>query len=244
MCYLMLRNKNKCTLEEDLIRSKKIWDKKKVLQLVYHSWYNKIRPYIKKGTTVEFSCGIGNFKEYYKKCYSSDIRYYPWEDFTADALNMPIKSNSVDNIVVVDGLHHFPRPYEFIKEAQRTLKKNGRLLLIEPYISPFSYIIRKIFHHEEINMKSLITTDKPTEANLAIPTLMFRNREKFHDKFKNLKIMKINYMDKISYLLSGGFNHKSIINEKDLKFFSKIENIFSPLNRLLGFKMTIIIRKN
>ena len=38
----------------------------------------------------------------------------------------------------------------FLREAARVLRPGGRLLLMEPYITPVSYVGYKLLHHEDI----------------------------------------------------------------------------------------------
>ena len=41
-------------------------------------------------------------------------------------------------------------PHALIDEASRVLRPGGRLLAIEPYITPVSYVGYKLLHHEDI----------------------------------------------------------------------------------------------
>lgn len=47
---------------------------------------------------------------------------------TADAL--PIAPHSLDGIVCINAVHHFPAPQAFVTEAKRVLRPGGRLLVI------------------------------------------------------------------------------------------------------------------
>ena len=69
-----------------------------------------------------------------------------------DAHNMPFEANSILNIVMIDVLHHLSNPMKFFEEAMRVLEKQGRIIIIEPFPSPFSFIIYKIFHPEPFIM--------------------------------------------------------------------------------------------
>jgi len=52
--------------------------------------------------------------------------------FTADSLNLPIRSNSFDNVISIAVIHHFSS-YEFriraVQEITRVLKSKGRVLI-------------------------------------------------------------------------------------------------------------------
>jgi len=49
-----------------------------------------------------------------------------------DALNVPVKSKSVDDIIILGGVHHIPNRKKLFEECFRILKPNGRLLFREP----------------------------------------------------------------------------------------------------------------
>lgn len=54
-----------------------------------------------------------------------------------DAACLPFVSETVDAILVVDALHHFPRPRQVVREMLRVLKPDGRLLIEEQDIDHF-----------------------------------------------------------------------------------------------------------
>ena len=195
-------------IDNELLLRKQTWEKKKILRRIYHQWYSYFHFYLKDGRTFEVSSGFGNFKEYYPKCITSDIMFNPWVDMVADAMQLPLKSESITNLVCIDGLHHLENPYLFLSEAQRVLKEGGRLIFFEPYLSPFAYLIRKLFHHEDINKYSEFSMSKtPLEANLAIPTLIFCKKfENFQNEFLNvppaLTIYLTFFLNHLNYYLS------------------------------------------
>lgn len=49
----------------------------------------------------------------------------------ADAIDLPLVSNSVDRALILDALHHFPRPVAALKEVGRVLRPGGRLVVEE-----------------------------------------------------------------------------------------------------------------
>ena len=137
--------------QKRMIIYREIWKRKGILRRIYFDWYEMITAWLKKGETLVVGSGTGNFKEYYPNCISTDIISNPWIDIAADATKMPLRAGTIKNIVCIDLIHHLENPKIFFKEAVRILQKDGRLLVIEPHISPVSFIIRKLFHHESID---------------------------------------------------------------------------------------------
>jgi SAM-dependent methyltransferase len=141
-------------MNDRLKKHKQIWNNKEILRYIYKEWYENIINDLKpgKGRTVELGAGSGNFKEFKIDVISSDIENCEWLDMCFDAHNMPFEANSILNIVMIDVLHHLSNPMKFFEEAMRVLEKQGRIIIIEPFPSPFSFIIYKIFHPEPFIM--------------------------------------------------------------------------------------------
>ncbi len=229
----------------DVDLSKAVWKKRPALREIYHDWYRRIVPYLDKDKIcLELSAGSGNFLSFYPHCINSDIRMSKYVDVVMSSTNIPVEDASVNRLVVVDGVHHYNDVYKFFEEAQRVLKKNGLLIMVEPYISPFSYIIRKLFHHEGIDMGSVDINSKAIESNMAIPTILFRKKpEEFRQRFPSFDILKVESFEYLVYPLSGGFREHGIMPDWILPIFRKLEKLL-PFKRLFAFKMLVVLRKN
>jgi ubiquinone/menaquinone biosynthesis C-methylase UbiE len=70
------------------------------------------------------------------KCYVSDCRYLPFPDQSKDVL------------IVQGGLHHLPTLPESLEqtlaEMHRVLRKEGRLIAVEPWKTPFLKLVHSI----------------------------------------------------------------------------------------------------
>lgn len=240
MCYEILKS------------HRKIWNQKKILRDIYHGWYRMIIENIAKdGLTLEIGAGGGNLKGYYPNLIASDYTYCEWLDVVLDAQELPCKDNSLENIVVVDVLHHLEYPLLFLQEAQRVLKNNGRLIMLEPYISPFSYLIYNYLHEEDVDFKvDLFNQErtasriqkKPFDGNSAIPTIIFfKGIKKFKQKYPYFQIVKQKLLSTILYPLSGGFEHKCLIPNWSVPFFLTLERALSPFSKLFAFRMFLVL---
>ena len=228
---------------EILKRHRDIWQKKKVLRYIYHDWYRLIIENMADNRPVlEIGSGGGNFKEFFPDVISSDFIFCEWIDLNIDAHTLPFRQNSLGNIIFIDVLHHLANPVLFLSEAQRVLRNNGRLIMLEPYISPFSYIIYNYLHQEDVDFKidvwnrRIASNNKkaPFDGNSAIPTIMFSKEiKKFQKEFPNLKVIKKELLTFILYPLSGGFDRKSYVSAGMLKYLGLIEKLLRP--RPFGF---------
>lgn len=240
-------------MENILEKHKEIWEKKKILRIIYEEWYEKIINNLSNvaGQTLELGAGSGNFKEFMPESISADIDNCEWLDMCFDAHQMPFENESISNIVMIDVLHHLYNPLKFLKEAQRVLKKGGRLVMLEPFPSPFSLLIYKIFHPEpfifnvDYFSKNDLQHKDPWDSNQAIPYLIFyKHKKKFMEMFNGkLKILKREKLSFILYPLSGGFENKSMIPDSLIPVFRGIENIAYHIKDVVAFRCFVVIQK-
>lgn len=241
-------------MKSPLLAHKRIWNDKKILRIIYSQWYKQIIDDLSavKGKVLEIGSGSGNFKEFKPDIISSDIERLPFLDMCFDAHKIPFPKASLSNIVMIDVLHHLQNPIIFLGEVSRALKPGGRLLMIEPYPSPFSLFIYKKFHPEpflfEVDpfIKNLNSKKGPWESNQALPYLLFFKHNRQLNKllhFKKMKIIKKNKMSYLLYPLSGGFEHQSLIPDWTIPLFLKLETICQPLKSLLAFRCYIVLEK-
>jgi SAM-dependent methyltransferase len=132
-----------------------IWSRKRVLGPVYGVWFGALAEAVPRGArALEVGAGPGFFAEYVARerpdlrWISSDLGAVPWNDLAADALCLPFGAAAFDAVLGLDVLHHLARPRAFFEEAARVLRPGGRLLLVEPWVSPFSYPIYRWLHQE------------------------------------------------------------------------------------------------
>lgn len=221
-----------------------------MLRQIYREWYAMIAGDLRPGKTLELGSGIGNFKKFKPEIISSDIVKCEWLDKRVDAHRLPFSRHSLANIVMIDVLHHLGEPLKFFDEAERVLKPDGRVVIIEPFPSPVSIQIYRLFHPEPFIFKEDVFTKKndskpPWDSNQAIPYLLFfKHRDKFEKYYKNkLKIVKIQKFSFILYPLSGGFEHRSLLPVTLFPLAKKIENWLIPLRNLLAFRCYIVLEK-
>jgi SAM-dependent methyltransferase len=228
------------------------WRSKRILRLLYERWGDDIKKSLKPGITVELGAGSGNLKGLFSELISTDILFAPWLDTALDAQELPFKDFSLDNLVLLDVLHHLQEPVRLFYEAERTLRPGGRMILLEPYISWASFLVYDLFHHETVqwHRNPLLTNPgrhhKPTmDANQAIPTLMFEKyRQEFMATFPSLRIKRLERRDPLIYPFSGGFHHPTLIPHSLWRPLCCIERLLRPVNRYLAFRLFVVLEKS
>ena len=229
---------------------REIWADKPVIRTIYGDYYRRIETWLAPGLTLEIGGGSGNFKSRVPDAIALDIQSLPWLDVAADAHTLPFASGSIGNLVLVDTLHHLQSPYLFLQEASRILRPGGRLVMVEPAITPLSWLIYHFLHPEPVRLsepplaaRDLDPARDPFDANQAIPTTLFgRHRDEFHREFPNLKLLHRERFAVLSYLLSGGFRPWSLLPARFATGFLTFERLVDKvLGPLSAFRLLIVI---
>lgn len=240
-------------MSQQLLREHQIiWQEKPALRAVYTDYYDRIVGFCQPGLTLEVGGGSGNLKEFAKDVICTDIVPLPWLDVAADAQALPFADSTFANIVCVDVLHHIERPTRFFSEAERVLTPGGRLVLLEPAITPVSGVFYRFFHPEPVQMgvDPLVDGDldpmrEPFDANQAIPTLLFgSHRARFHQRFPELRMVHSGRLSLVAYPLSGGFRPWGLIPASAVNTVLGMENALMPmLGWLAAFRLLVVLEK-
>jgi len=228
------------------------WDSKPVLRAVYSDLYQKIEDAALIGDTLEVGGGIGNLNICKGRVFKSDIQYFHGADLVADAQNLPFCNNSFSNIVLFDVLHHIQCPMLFFSEAKRVLKPGGRVIMLEPGITPISKLFYKIGHEEPVDMKwdpsdslEVDINKNPYDSNQAIPTILFKKNPKLFIKIENgFKIHRSDWVSLFAYPLCGGFKSWSLMPYKWVSTILKMEEKLLPiLGGFMAFRLMVVLEK-
>jgi SAM-dependent methyltransferase len=163
---------------------------------------------------------------------------------------MPFKNSCLDNIVLIDVLHHFDKPLVFFQEAVRVLRRGGRILICDPYLSAASYVLWKYIHPEGCDT-SRLGYDAPVDANplmcansASLTILLAGRQQYFRDRFPDLAVIRRDYHTVMHYWLAGGYNFPSFLPESLVGAAKYVEKILSPLGRFLAsFAFAVLEKK-
>jgi len=232
---------------------KEVWEGKTVLREIYLDYYQQIKAELVPGLTLEVGSGCGNFKEELSDVITTDIVRSLWINVVADAQSLPFKSGTISNIIMVDVLHHFGNPLAFLKEASRVLTNGGKLVLMEPAITPISLFFYHFFHPERVDFSYQphfnfrpAKNDNPFDGNQAIPTLLFGKYQSFLTSWlPELQLIKKERLSFFAYPLSGGYRRWSLITASLVKPIlsveRKLKKVLSPVS---AFRLFVVLSRS
>lgn len=234
--------------KQALLHHRQIIREKKFLNNIYRDLYidfSNIK--FPAGKIVEIGSGAGFIKEIIPEVLTSDVIAGPDIDKVFFAHKMPFKDSSVSGFLMIDVLHHIKDSEKSFKEMGRCLKKGGKIVMVEPFITWWGYFIYKFLHPERFDPKAgwkIQGKGRMSDSNTALPWIIFkRDRKIFEQKFPELRILRIEPHSPIRYLVSGGVTKPQLIPTFLYQTIKDLEGILSPFNSYIGMFVTIELEK-
>jgi len=237
-----------------LDRHRAAWEAKGAVRAVYLDYHRRLVAACPEGRILEIGGGSGHLAETAGDAVSIDIVPSPWVDAAADAHALPFAGDSFDGIVMLDVLHHLERPALFFQEAARVLRPGGRLAMIEPGITPASWLFYKLLHEEPVEMGAdPFGPDEPDpmrdpfDSNQAIPTLLFKRQEHriaFFERCPDFTVTRCAWLSLFAYPLSGGFQPWTLLPGALADPLISLEDALMPfLGPLTAFRLFTVLEK-
>jgi SAM-dependent methyltransferase len=224
-------------LETELDLQAAAWDRNALLRSLYRSWFAEVARSRSNvpGLTVELGSGIGKLREALPDVLLTDVEETRWAGSAVDAQALPFADGTLANIVLVDVLHHIPRPARFLDEA---------------YCSTVSYAVYRRWHHELTDLdvdplaESPRSSTDPLDSNQALPTLLFFTRaDLFERRWPELQILKRRRFAFFAYPLSGGWRRRPILPARLARPVLAVERALSPLAAVVAFRCLVVLER-
>ena len=229
---------------------RRIVREKPFLRRLYAEWYELIAEELPQGEgpVLELGSGPGFMKEFIPGLITSDLVRREWLDRVVDAQELPFPDASLRAIVMTDVLHHIPRPRRFLREAARCVRVGGAVVMVEPWVSPWSRVVYGRLHAEPLRPKarswSLPSNGPLSEANIALPWIIFkRDRERFERELPQWATESIQLLMPFRYLLSGGARARSLAPGWSFGPWRAVERLLQPLMPLLAMFAKIVLQR-
>jgi len=231
-------------------RRRQIISEKKFLKEIYAEWYRLIAADLPDGSdpVLEIGAGAGFMGDYIPSLVASEVFHCPNIDVVCDATSLPLSDGSLRAIVMTDVLHHIPNVESFFAEAARCVRPGGVIVMIEPWLTPWSKLIYSYLHHEPFEPAVLDwgfpSRGALSSANGALPWIVFhRDRTRFGRMFPQWEIQEIKLLMPFTYLLSGGVSLRSLMPGWAFRFWRQMENLL-PQASFAMFARVVLKRGN
>jgi SAM-dependent methyltransferase len=232
---------------------RRLWLAKPVLERVYAPWFEALLAHAGPGARVlEVGAGPGFLAAFARRrrpdlrWIASDLSPAPWNDLATDAARLPLGTAGVRAVVGLDVLHHFARPGGFFLEAARVLGDGGRLALVEPWISPLSWVVYRFFHPERCRLSVDPWNAFPGAAkdafdgDAAIPWRIVRDTPVEGWRALGFAPPRVLRLNAFAYLLSLGFRPLSLLPLAAADAALAIDRLTSPLAPLLALRAALV----
>jgi SAM-dependent methyltransferase len=161
-----------------------------------------------------------------------------------DAQSLPFPDNSFSLVYGVDMLHHCPNPIAVLLECLRVANKETtqgtsalkstkteKIVFIEPWISPLSYPVYKLFHPERASWKippkdlQNIVSTQADDGDQCVAKSIIETWQLLQTAYPQLRNATLEYelLHPFSFFLTGGINRPLPIPIKILRAFLNLE---------------------
>lgn len=221
-------------------------------QLLYTDVSREIEGFDK---VLEVGAGAGVSEIFLRnKVLRTDL--IPFEEFgVAGNYNMEgltFDDESFDAVLAFDSIHHSAFPSHALKEILRVTRGGGKVVLVEPFVSPFSYLPYKLFHHEETSWrfkeitanKKLLELTNPASGDQGVSRFLIRELSVDHLKFFPHAYFSTKYLSPISFFATGGVSHPFQSSTRIVETLFKFEKLIpASLLKFLASRVIISIQK-
>ena len=153
------------SVDPRLNEHREVWERKPGVRAIYADYHRRLLDPLPSGEPLlEIGGGSGNLWETSPDIVSVDLLASPWVDVACDAHQLPFNAGAFGGIAMLDVLHHLARLAAFFDEAARVFLPGGRLVMIEPGITPFSWPFYQFLHQEPVDMSVDPAADQPPEV--------------------------------------------------------------------------------
>ena len=126
--------------------------KKKIKNLINSEFKNK------NNKILDLGCGENPYyhQDISGKIICLDIKKTSKAHLVSDADKLPFKPNSFDEVVSINSFYYFKNPFEVVKNINKILKKNGKLIMIVPFFYPIHDAPEDRYRFTEFGLRTLL----------------------------------------------------------------------------------------
>lgn len=200
------------------------------LRRIYEEWYEDLAAHLPAGpgAVLELGSGPGFLAERVPGLVTSEVFVCAGLHAALDARALPFRAGALRAILMTDVFHHVPDAGRFLREASEALRPGGRIVMVEPWVTPWSRFVYGRLHHEPFDPRVEDWTFPPggplSAANGALPWIVFaRDHKRFLRELPALRVVDVAPRLPFRYLLSGGLSMRALIPEAAFGLLARAE---------------------
>jgi SAM-dependent methyltransferase len=240
--------------QQSIHKNIQYWHQKPLLQKLYADFYRLIAQHLSNlpdAKIVELGSGLGNIREIIPDCLRTDLFPNPWIDQIENAYKLSFEDETVSDLILTDVFHHLRYPGTALKEFGRVLRKGGRVLMLEPYMSALGLLVYGIPHDEPIAVIKKIEWDAPEGwspenidyyAAQGNASRIFA-RHKFRSRLGDWQKIETIRLSATAYVASGGFSKPQLYPTSMLPVIKKLESVLGLFPALFATRLLVILEK-
>jgi len=218
------------------------------LYLDHYAEFRRCLAGVPAGPVLELGSGGGFLSEVLPGVITSDVAPGAGIDRVMPADALAVGDESLAGIVMLNVFHHLPDPGAFLREAVRTLRPGGRVVMIEPAHTLLWARLYRWFSPEPYDAASadwgFRGGGRLSGANIPQAWIVFvRDRDRFLAEVPGLSIERVRLHTALSYVMSGGIWYRSLLPGWAYPAWRAVEFLLSPLRRWLACQMTVVLVK-
>lgn len=242
-------------LHQELInKNGQHWQQKPLLQKLYADFYRIIAQNLSNlpdAKIVELGSGLGNIREVIPNCLRTDLFPNPWIDQIENAYKLSFAEESISDLILTDVFHHLKYPGTALREFARVLRKGGRVIMLEPYMSALGLLVYGVSHDEPIAILKMIEWDAPEDwesenidfyAAQGNATRIFV-RNGFRHKLVGWQKIETVRLSAFAYAASGGFSKPQLYPTFMLPLIKRLEKLLDFFPTLFATRLLVILEK-
>ena len=223
---------------------------KPFLDALYREWYSRIAQALPpgEGPVLELGAGAGFLGDFIPGLITSEVFHCDGVRTVLDGHSLPFADGALRAIVMADVLHHLHNVRRFFREATRCVRPGGTLIMIEPWVTPWSHFVYTRLHHEPFRIDAkeweFPSSGPLSGANGALPWILFeRDRPQFEHEFPEWSIQQIELHTPFRYLVSGGVSMRSLMPGWSFGAWRMLEHGLAPWLPQLAMFAQISLRR-
>jgi SAM-dependent methyltransferase len=233
----------------EIQRNAEAWSRKPLLRRLYDGFYDRLLALVDPavpGALVEIGSGIGNLKARVPRAVATDLFRNPWLDVVCSGYRLPFGAGLVSHLILFDVFHHLQTPAAFFREARRVLAPQGRVIMVDPYISLASFPVYAWLHHGPVAWRAPIDPRETPIPNAGYYAAQGNATRVFFAQepaawLSEWRCLHASASSEFSYLLSGGFNRAAWYSDRHLDFLRRWDAKLSRWPRLFAARCLVAL---